>query len=299
MPVSIPYLRAPPFEVIVVDNASTDGSVEMVRERISSNSIVGQYKQRGLWCGGKPGGAERGCDLVLVLNSDTLISPRAWKTLGAYLAEHPCSVIVGPRILNADGTLQTSCFPFPGALDFLLSETSLAGLIQKIPWARRRYLRTWDHNQERMVPWVLGAALMIRKSAFESVNGFDPSFFMYLEEVDLCYRLSQLGWQVHFTPRATITHLGGTSTNQYRAAMEVQLYLSRFHFYRKHYARWKRILFALVVRYVLQRNLIRDQACLRRTADSNARLCLGQDIVVWRHQSVPNSYLIFFFRHTR
>lgn len=272
----------PPGEVIVIDNGSTDGSVEMVSAEYPRVHLIVNLVNVGYGAAANQAVRQANGETVLLLNSDTRIPPGTWRTLHAYLNKHPRAAIVGPRILNANGTPATSCFPFPGALDFLVSESSLAKIIQQLPVARSMYLRTWDHGRARIVPWVLGAALGIRKTAFETVNGFDPAFFMYMEEVDLCYRLSRAGWQVHFTPSAAITHFGGTSTAQYRTAMAKQLYLSRFHFYRKHYTWQQRIPFWLVTRYVLLRNLVRDKTRLRRAADPNTRLRISEDIFVWQ-----------------
>src|SRR5207237_6294073 len=144
------------------------------------------------------------------------------------------------------GSLQLSCFPFPSPLFALLRATFLGALIGRLPGLRQHYLPAWQQDQARPVPWVVGAVLAIRRAAFDSVGGFDESFFMYSEEVDLCYRLRAAGWQTDFAPVARVTHLGGASANQQRTAMEEQRYASTAQFYRAQHAGWPRGLVNLI-----------------------------------------------------
>src|SRR5262249_32929400 len=137
-------------------------------------------------------------EYVLLLNSDTLLSSGALKALGDYLDLHPRAAIVGPRLVNSDGTLQASCYPFAGTLEWFLDNDACVQLIRYVPVLRNHCLRTWSHTYARAVPCVKGAALAIRREAFDAVGGFDESFFMYFEEMDLCHRLEAIGWQVHF-----------------------------------------------------------------------------------------------------
>jgi GT2 family glycosyltransferase len=154
--------------------------------------------------------------------------------------------------------------------------------VRRLPGVRDRYLRTWAHDSSRIVPWVLGAALGIRTQAFEAVEGFDESFFMYSEEVDLAYRLHEAGWQVHFSPTGSVVHVGGASTKQVRAQMLVRLYESLFRFARRHYSTPKTLGLKLVISYVMVRNTAHDVIALKRRHDGLGRGELSDNLVAWR-----------------
>ena len=269
-------------EVVVVDNASSDGSAEMVQSNYPWVRLVTNQVNCGYGAAANQAIASCSSRYVLLLNSDTLLRPGTLQVLGNYLDQHPQAAIVGPRLANPDGTLQASCFPFPTPLHTLLRESRLATVMRYLPRLRHAYLPVWSHCYARVVPWVLGAALAIRREAFEAVGGFDNSFFMYFEEVDLCYRLQAAGWQVHFAPVTNVTHAGGASTQQYRPTMALQLYESLCHFYRQHYSGWQIFQLKLVVTYLMLRNSFRDRARLSCAAHSSPNDHLAEDLVVWR-----------------
>jgi len=223
------------YTVVVVDNGSTDGSIEMVRQSYPHVTLMVLPENQGY------GGASNQALLAattpyaLLLNSDTLLAPDTIPALIDYLEQHPQAAIVGPRLSNQDGTLQPSCYPFPTPWYLFLEESALWQVAQWIPLLKERYWRTWSHDRSRQVPWVLGAVLAMRCEAFQQVQGFDPAFFMYYEEVDLCYRLTQAQWQIHFAPVTEVMHVGGASTAAYRPAMLLTLYQSMVRYYRTHY----------------------------------------------------------------
>jgi GT2 family glycosyltransferase len=129
---------------------------------------------------------------------------------------------------------------------------------------------------------LVGAALAIRKEAFDEVGGFDPSFFMYSEEVDLAYGMHKAGWSVHFTPAATVTHIGGASTNAYRAEMMTRLYASMHHLYRKNFPQcWQRQL-KVIITYFMVRNIVRDHWRLSRGHCPGSCEKVSEDIAAWR-----------------
>lgn len=223
-------------EVIVVDNGSTDGSVAMVSADFPQVKLLVNAENTGYGAAANQAIAACRADYLLLLNSDTLLQPNSAQALRAYLDAHPRVAVVGPRLLNADGTLQPSCYPFPSPGHLFLEESLLGRGVARLPGLRERYLRTWRHDKARPAPWVLGAALAIRRAAFAQVGGFDPEYFMYYEEIDLCYRLRGQGWEVHFAPVTTVVHLGGVSTSQLRAKMQYRLFQSMMRFYARHYA---------------------------------------------------------------
>lgn len=274
-------VREKPDEVIVVDNGSGDGSVEMVRAEFPQVTLLGDGRNRGY--GAAANDAVAGCvaETILLLNSDTQLTAGALEELATYLGRHPQVAIVGPRLVGSDGALQQSCYPFPRPLYTLLEETRVGRFIRYIPILRASYLYTWPHDRVRSVPWLQGSALAIRRRPFEALGGFDESFFMYFEEVDLCYRLRKAGWQIHFNPQATVVHAGGGSTNHYRVSMMVQLFKSTKLFYERHYAAWRTLQFRLVVAALMITKMVRDRF-FSHFVDDTARRVLEEDTAMWK-----------------
>ncbi len=274
-----------PVHIIVADNASTDGSPEMVARDYPEVELI-HTPNEGYGAGANLAIARATTPYVLLLNSDTRLHPeRGAGTLSAladYLDEHPHVGMVGPKLANPDGTLQASIYPTPSPLAELMRWTSVARLARVIPGWRRKYFVARPHQEAEAVGWVVGAALAIRKEAFDAVKGFDTSFFMYSEEVDLAYSMEKAGWEVHFAPVATLTHYGGASTEAYRAAMMARLFASMHHFYAKHYgAGWQRQL-KVIMTYLMVRNLVRDRLRLLRQDCPTKRKQLTQDVDAWR-----------------
>ena len=265
----------PCSELIVIDNASSDGSDKIVRQDFPWVKLMQSKQNDGYGAAANLAIASCSSKYVLLLNCDTWLQPGTLQALCDYLDQHPQVAIVGPALANPDGTRQASCFPFPTPLQILLKETSLSKLLPDD-------LAKGSPDSTRAVPWVLGAALAIRCSAFESVGGFDRSFFMYYEEVDLCYRLSKSGWQTHFTPAATVTHIGGASTKHQRTAMAIHLYKSLCYFYQQHYSRMQRRQLQLILTYLMIRNIAKE---FFRVAGKRLRQDVNDpdhDLMAWR-----------------
>lgn len=275
-------LAEAPHEVVVVDNASTDGSINMMQSNFPHVPFVANRENRGYGTAANQALSQCSAPYVLLLNSDTQVQPGSLRALRAYLESHPKAAIVGPQLLNLDGTVQASTFPFPTPFHMLVEESTLRRKIGRVPLLRDCYLRTWSHTRSRAVPWVMGAALAIRRQAFEAVNGFDESFFMYFEEVDLCYRLAAAGWQVHFSPVASVVHMGSASTNQQHANMHVQFFASMEKFYRQHYPGRKFIELMVVVKSIMLVKWIRDAVRMRLTRDARQRRRLAEDLTMWQ-----------------
>ena len=276
--------------VIVVDNASTDGSVAMLRDEFPWVTVQANEDNPGYGTAANQAirlvSASWMAKYVLLLNSDTRLMPFTLQALVDYLEGNPRVAIAGPLLLGLDGKLQNSCFSYPDLLNTLLTQTSLGKVAGLVPLIKERFQPDCSDQQARAVPWLLGAALAIRREAFAAIGGFDESFFMYSEEVDLCYRLAQAGWQIHFVPQAAMIHVGGASTRRYRKEMEVLRYASTRLFYRKHYSRWSMLLLRLFVTYTMFRNTARDSARLggwwsEEQPDGNCRERIKEDIDLW------------------
>jgi N-acetylglucosaminyl-diphospho-decaprenol L-rhamnosyltransferase len=279
-----------PREVVVVDNASTDGSIEMLRAEHPEVTLVANRTNPGFGSAANQGVRRCHSRYVLLLNSDTLLQPGVLRALASYLDEHPRAAIVGPRLVYPDGRLQVSCRAFPTPRTLLATELRLDFALRAAPALRHRCLATWLHDRSRVVPWVVGAAMAIRRAAFESINGFDESFFMYFEEADLCYRLRRAGWQIHFTPTATVVHSGGASTTHNRSAMARELHASLRRFYAHHYSPHQLAQLRLVSTYALLRKILRAVIALRYVQQPKARarmldelnICKGVLAAYWQ-----------------
>jgi GT2 family glycosyltransferase len=271
-------LAAHPEQVIVVDNASHDATVEMLHADFPGVLVIANDVNRGYGAAANQAVAASFTPAVLLLNSDTVVAPDCVAALGAYLAAHPSVAVVGPRLTNADGSLQRSTYPFPSASDMVLGETGLHRLVRRIPGLRERFLRTWRHDVARHVPWVLGAALAIRRVPFESVGGFDESYFLYSEEVDLSRRLKTAGFETHYAPVTTVVHYGGESTRQRGEAMRRQLIVSKASYLRRHETRSKAMRVLLTLRIIATGRLLRDLVRLRTSRDRCERARLRASV---------------------
>ncbi|MBA7606550.1 hypothetical protein ES703_13700 [subsurface metagenome] len=225
------------LEVIVIDNASTDGSVEMVKKDFPQVTLIENSQNRGFAAANNQGIAISKGRYVLLLNSDTVVLDNAIAKTAAFADSHPEAAVVGCRVLNPDRTLQPTCFMFPSILNMLLSSTYLYKLFPKNKFFGRERMTWWNRNDIREVDVVTGCFMLVRQDTIKKVGSMDEQFFMYGEETDWCYRFKQAGWKVMFTPVCEIIHLGGQSTAQKSAAMIVQLSLSILKFIRKHHGR--------------------------------------------------------------
>jgi hypothetical protein len=222
-------------DIIVVDNASTDGSAEMVaRElpqvRLIANPINEQYARASNQAIRATAG-----DLILLLNPDVRVLAGAIDALLGFMDANPAAGACAPKLLYPDGRLQRSVrsFPTPGAL--LADLLGLARLFPRSRMLGRYRLTHWDHNSLREVDQPMASALLIRRRALLQVGLFDEQFPLFFNDVDLCYRLRQAAWRIYFVPQAQAIHHVGASTSQARgeALRLSQQGLARF--YRKHY----------------------------------------------------------------
>jgi N-acetylglucosaminyl-diphospho-decaprenol L-rhamnosyltransferase len=222
------------IEVIVVDNASTDGSVDMVRAEFPAVRLVVNSENRGF-----PGAINQGISLargryVLLLNPDTELVGNALGTMVAFADEHLDVGVVGPQLLNSDGSVQSSRRRFPILVTAFFESTWLQ------PYAPRRLLERYyvgDQLDDRVqdVDWLMGAALMARREAIEQVGPMDERFFMYSEELDWCRRFREAGWRVVYVPTAQILHHEGKSSEQVLPARHIHFQTSKVRYFRKYH----------------------------------------------------------------
>jgi len=225
------------IEIIVADNASADGSREMVAAEFPQVRLVVHSQNLGFCAGNNRAVPDNPGRYVLFLNADTRVTHCALDTLIRFADEHPDAGIVGPRLLNLDGSLQYSCRRFPNLGVGFFRNTLLGRLFPRNRFTQDYLMADWDHSTPRDVDWVSGAALLIRREVLRATGGFDEGFYMYCEDVDLCYRVHELGWRVMYCPAAVIYHAIGRSSDQVPTRATYAFHRSMYRFYRKHYAR--------------------------------------------------------------
>jgi GT2 family glycosyltransferase len=198
-------------EVIVVDNNSSDDSVEMVRREFEYVYLIPNQTNRGFAAANNQGIAVANGRYVLLLNSDTIVLDRAIERTIAFAEKHLDTAVVGCRVLNPDRTLQNSCFMFPSILNWVLFSSYLYRLFPDNRFFGRELMTWWARDDAREVDVVTGCYMLVRKEALDQVGAMDERFFMYAEETDWCYRFKAKGWKNRFTPDAEIIHIGGAS----------------------------------------------------------------------------------------
>jgi len=231
------------FEVIVIDNGSKDGSVEMVKKNFSEVKLLTLLKNIGYGKANNLGVKKAKGEWLLFLNSDTVIKNKAIDKVFKKITNHKSQItnlIIGCKLLNPDGSIQPSAGYFPTlgrvlATMFFLDDLPILNELTK-PYQQSR--RTF-YQKRQEVDWVTGAFLLIKKGLFCELGGFDESFFMYAEEVDMCFRAKQKGARVFYTPLAEVIHLKGASSgNGFQAAVTGE-FKGLISFFKKHRPAWQ------------------------------------------------------------
>lgn len=235
------------LETIVVDNASADGSADLVAERFPEVQLMRLSDNAGFARANNVAFGRCRGELVLLLNSDAFLAPGALAQLVEGARRNPGAAAVGPRLLNADGTLQRSAWPFPRPGRVLLEAFALHRPLSRLGLLED--LRTWAHDEERAVEFLIGACLLIRRDALAEVGGFDERFWLYGEEADLCRRFAARGWEVVLVPSAECIHIGGASSAGSSWTRLHWFYRGQKNFLRKHSRRgaWPLARLALLV----------------------------------------------------
>lgn len=230
----------PSTELIVIDNASTDGSADMVRERFPLVTLIENQANVGFAAANNQGLRQALGRYWMLLNPDTEIpaeAPNPLAQLVAFMESHPRAGCCGASLYYADGTRQHSAFHFPSLaqiyidlfpVNWRLRESSLNG---RYPFA------LYDRGAPFLIDHPLGAALLVRPDAAKAVGLLDEDYFIYAEEVDWCMRLNRAGWEIWCVPGARIIHHEGRSTRQFREKMFVELWKARLTLFRKNYSR--------------------------------------------------------------
>jgi GT2 family glycosyltransferase len=257
-----------PLRIVVVDNASHDGSAAMVRTEFPHVELLARTDNLGFAGGTNVALRHLGfcteptsgppCDVALLLNPDTVVHPGAIEALHQFLCDHPRVGMVGPRLLNPDGTIQPAAFRFPTlsmtVLDLFPPGEVLPGRLYN-SWWHGRYPQE-QGQQPFPIDHPLGACILARRAVIEQIGLLDEGYFMYAEEVDWCLRAQRAGWAIWQVPQARVTHIGGASTSQFRASMQVALYASRLRFFERQYGPARTSAHRLIIRAGMLRSAL-------------------------------------------
>ena len=235
------------FEIIVVDNASSDNSREIVCSEFSNVQLIKSAENLGFSRGNNLGASLAKGTYLLFLNTDTILFENSIKVLSDFLDKHPDVGAIGPKILFEDGCFQLSSGRLPNLFREFIDK-----IVYSLARNRRKVmcplLERW-HKTTKVVGWLTGACLMVRQSAFSQVNGFDENLFMYFEDKDLCKRINASGWQIMYYPSTSTIHLlAGSSSSANKQKINALYRTSQLYYYRKHLGRLQSAIVRLYLR---------------------------------------------------
>ena len=221
------------YEVWVVDNASEDGSAGMVTSEFPQVRLVVNTKNSGFSKANNQAIAQTDSRYVFLLNSDAFIHPGALDQLVSYADAHPKAGIIGPKVLNVNGSVQFSCRRFPSLGAGFFRNTYLGRLFPHNKFASDYLMNNFDHAHDRTVDWVSGCAMLIRRDLLGKIGALDERFYMYCEDVDICQRAWKEGWEVVYAPQAVVTHAIGRSSDKNGDQMIIEFHRSWYEYDRK------------------------------------------------------------------
>ena len=225
-----------PAEVIVIDNASEDGSLAMVAADFPQARLIRNTENRGFAAANNQGFAVAQGRHVLLLNSDTIVHGEVLARSVDWLDAHPDVAAMGCRVLNTDGTVQRTCSMYPS----LLNQVLLTSGLWKLRWPRflgRGQIGHWNRDSEREVEVISGCYMLVRRSVIDEIGPLDEDFFFFGEETDWCRRMRDAGWRLMFAPVGEITHHGGASAKKLNHKRDILLTTAKVHLHRKHEGR--------------------------------------------------------------
>ncbi|MFA6321999.1 MAG: glycosyltransferase family 2 protein [Candidatus Buchananbacteria bacterium] len=223
------------LEIFVVDNASTDQSVEMVRSEFPEVKVIANQQNLGFGRANNLALTQAQGKNILFLNPDTLIKKNCLANILTFLNHNPQAGIVGCQHLNPDLSLQPSVRRFPSFWPIFLIISKIAKIFPNLNTLNNYLARDFDYNLTQLVEQVAGSFMMIRHEVIDEIGGFDESFYLWFEEVDLCRRAVNAGWQVWYFAESQIIHYGGQSFSQQLTLKKQRIFLqSAWRYFKKH-----------------------------------------------------------------
>jgi N-acetylglucosaminyl-diphospho-decaprenol L-rhamnosyltransferase len=254
-------------DVVVVDNGSRDGSVADLRAAVPTVRIVDAGTNLGYAAAANRGIAATETAVVAVCNPDANVEPGTARALIDRLETEPDLGAVGPAVFEPDGSRYPSARQVPSVGD-AVGHALLGRVWRHNPFTRRYRELDADPDQPRDVDWVSGAAVWLRRSALDTIDGWDERYFMYVEDVDLCWRLRQAGWRIGYEPGGIVVHIKGASTDRHPYRMIAAHHRSLLRFAARRWRGWRRV---LLVPATLFLGLRAAASALARAVDPRAR----------------------------
>lgn len=270
------------IEIIVVDNASSDGSIKMLKEKYPQVVCIANQQNKGFGAANNQGFDVMRGKYALLLNTDAMLTPGALSKLWSFAESQPQAAIVCGQLLNADGSKQNSFAAFPTLLTLAINTSLLEYL-----FPRRYPSKRYEHKQPLEVDSAIGACMLIRKKVLDEVSFFDDRYFFFFEETDLAYAMKRAGWRVYHVPDAFIYHLQGQSIG-HNARSRIEFYRSRYQFF----AKWHGGIYDRIARVIIFLRLLIDWvlncAAVVLTLGSHrktrGKLMVYSQIIVWHYR---------------
>jgi GT2 family glycosyltransferase len=233
------------FEIIVVDNASSDGTVKAIRKDYPHLKLIENARNVGFAAANNMAIKSSSSEYILLINSDCRVYANSIDRLLEFADASKDAGIAGPRIINSDGSVQLSCRKFPSFLDAGM-HSILTNIAPDNPFSRRYKLADINRDEVSKVDWVSGSCMLIRRVALIDTGLMDEKYFMYVEDTDLCYQMWKKGWKVYYFPESEILHHvgGSTKNNALSGAVtsSIRMQKSVLYFFWKNYRKTLKVL---------------------------------------------------------
>lgn len=235
------HTNEPAFEVTVIDNASSDESVNLVKNSFPQVKLIKNKINIGFAAANNQAIKVAAGKYIILLNNDTVLKNDALDKMVDFMDKNPNVGVLTCKLFDADGkTVQRNCRAFPTPWGTMFGRASLfTRLFPNNPFSKKNLLADWDYNSVKEVDWVSGAALMVRREVIDQVGLLDENFYMYWEDTDWCKRIRDAGWKIYFIPDAEIIHFtgrgGGTRSLSLSNFTIYQMHRSAYYYFRKHY----------------------------------------------------------------
>ncbi|MCK5566643.1 MAG: glycosyltransferase family 2 protein [Actinomycetia bacterium] len=233
------------FDIVVVDNASYDGTNGYIRKNHSDVILITNKKNKGFAAANNQAIKTTDSKYILLINSDCEVYEDSINKLTDYIDKNPRVAVAGPKIINSDGSVQYSCRRFPSFFG-AAAHTVLTHIYPANPISRKYMMADVSRDEPFSVDWVSGSCMIIRRESLKETGPLDENYFMYVEDIDICYRIWQNGWEVYYMPHSEILHhIGGSSRRTSRRALvraSYRMQKSVFYFFWKNYRKSIKIL---------------------------------------------------------
>ena len=226
------------FEVIIIDNSKENLELQILKGNYPKIQIIYNPTNVGFSKANNQAAKIARGKFLFILNPDTILKEQATNSMFSYICTNMATGALGPKVVNPDGSLQYSCRRYPTLWTGLFNRYSiLSRLFPKNRFTSRYLMLDFDHNETSPVDWLSGCCLMIPKSVFEEVNGFDENYFLFNEDVDLCRMIYQAGKEIIYFPEATVIHKISTSNKKTTARVIIQRHLGMMYYFKKHHSK--------------------------------------------------------------